>query len=185
MEALGADVMITGSQKALACPPGISILVLSKNAVNRIENSPVKSFYFNLKDALKNAERGQTPFTPAVSIILQLNVRLRTIENDGGIEIEREKIKNIANDFRKRIKEYPFEIPSNSLSNAVTPLHPLHTSAYEIFETLKNDYDIWVCPNGGNLKDKILRVGHIGNLNISDNDILFAALDDMKKRKLL
>ena len=78
-----------------------------------------------------------------------------------------------------------FEITSNSLSNAVTPLHPLNVSAYDIFTTLKNEYNIWICPNGGKLKDTILRVGHIGNLTINDNDILFNALDDMNKRGLL
>ena len=60
MEKLGAGVMITGSQKALACAPGISVIVLSSDAVKRIENSNVKCMYLNLKNALKNGERGQT-----------------------------------------------------------------------------------------------------------------------------
>ena len=64
-------VVLTGSQKALACPPGISIIVFSESAVERVENNSCKSMYFDLKDMLKNAERGQTPFTPAVSILLQ------------------------------------------------------------------------------------------------------------------
>lgn len=55
--------MITGSQKALACPPGISVIVLSPEAIERIERNKVKSMYFDLQDALKNGERGQTPFT--------------------------------------------------------------------------------------------------------------------------
>ena len=62
--------------RALAVPPGISILTLSKKAINRIENNHVKSLYFNLKLALKNGERGQTPFTPAVSILRQIHQRL-------------------------------------------------------------------------------------------------------------
>lgn len=91
----------------------------------------------------------------------------------------------MAEDFRKKIKDLPFEIVSDSMSNAVTPLHPLTASANDIFLTLKDEYGIWVCPNGGELKDKIFRVGHIGELSIEDNDKLIAALKDMQERKLI
>ncbi len=181
----GIDIMITGSQKALACPPGISLMVLSKKAQKRIYDKETCCLYLDLKEALKNGERGQTPWTPAVTILLQINARLKEIEVNGGAESERKRIKALADDFRNRIKNYPFEIVSDSMSNAVTPLHPLNVSAYDIFLTLKDEYGIWICPNGGELKDKVLRVGHIGALTISDNDKLFAALDDMKKRNLL
>ena len=79
----------------------------------------------------------------------------------------------------------PFEIPSESMSNAVTPLHPLNVSAYKIFETLKDEYHIWVCPNGGALAEKIFRVGHIGALTTDDNTSLVEALKDMQNRGLL
>jgi len=185
MEKNNIGVMITGSQKALACPPGISIIVLSKSAQMRVEHNNVKSLYFDLKNALKNAERGQTPFTPAVGILRQINTRLKQIDYNGGIEKEREKIKLIAHDFRNRIKNMPFKIVSESLSNAVTPLYSLTESANRIFLILKDEYNIWICPNGGELKDKIFRVGHIGDLTIEDNDKLIAALEDMQKRNLL
>ena len=71
------------------------------------------------------------------------------------------------------------------MSNAVTPLHPTTASAYDIFMTLKDEYDIWVCRNGGELKDKVFRVGHIGFLTTDDNDTLIAAFRDMKKRGLI
>lgn len=145
--------MITGSQKALACPPGISVIVLSPEAIERIERNKVKSMYFDLQDALKNGERGQTPFTPAVAILIQINERLKEIEAQGGVESEIKRIATLAEDFRTKIKELPFEIMSESLSNAVTPLHPTTASAYDIFTTLKDEYEIWVCPNGGDLAD--------------------------------
>ena len=83
MEELGVDVMITGSQKALACPPGISVIVLSPKAVERVNNSKTKCMYLDLKDALKNQERGQTPFTPAVGILRQIHERLIEINRGG------------------------------------------------------------------------------------------------------
>ena len=67
------SLILKGSQKVLACPPGVSIILLSPNGLNRVNSSNVKSMYFYLKDALKNQQRGQTPFTPAVGILLQIN----------------------------------------------------------------------------------------------------------------
>lgn len=185
MADLGVDVVIAGSQKALACPPGISLIVLSKRAQECVEEHPMKCMYLSLKEALKNGERGQTPWTPAVGILRQINARLREIESAGGVENETSKVATIATDFRKRIKDMPFEIVSESLSNCVTPLHPTTTSAYDIFTILKNEYNIWVCPNGGELQDKVFRVGHIGALTIEDNIKLVDALKDMQKRGMI
>jgi aspartate aminotransferase-like enzyme len=185
MQALGVDVMITGSQKALACPPGISIIVLAPQAVERVCSREVKSMYFNLKDALKNGERGQTPFTPAVGILRQINARLKEIEAAGGVESENQRMAALAADFREKIKALPLTIVSQSLSNAVTPLHPHHVSAYDIFLKLKDEYNIWVCPNGGDMADKVFRVGHLGALTPADNTTLVAALTDLHEKGFL
>ena len=185
MKKLNVDVMITGSQKALACPPGVSIIVLSENAINRVYNTEANCMYLNLKSALDNAKRGQTPFTPAVGILRQINVRLKEIENKGGVEYENQRIREMAKDFRNKIKELGLQLVTTSPSNAVTAIHPLKASAYDIFLELKDNYKIWVCPNGGELKDKIFRVGHIGDLTLNDNNILFEALKDMQKKDVL
>lgn len=185
IEKLGVDVMLTGSQKALACPPGVSVIVLSPKAIARIENNNPKCMYFDLKDALKNGERGQTPFTPAVGILRQINARLKEIDAEGGVSEENKKIAELAADFREKIKGLPFEIVSEAMSNAVTPLHPTTANAYDIFLTLKDEYGIWVCPNGGDMKDTIFRVGHIGALTKEDNTTLVNAFRDLQKRKII
>lgn len=188
MEKLGVQIMITSSQKALACPPGISMLILSEEAIERISENNPKTMYFNLKNALKDGERGQTPFTPAVGILRQLNCRLKAIEEAGGVDAEIKRIGGLAQYFRGKLQEYslPFEIVSQSLPNAVTALSTQNgTSAHRIFEILKDEYQIWICPNGGNLKDKIFRVGHIGALEKEDFDELFKAFSDMRSRGLL
>lgn len=182
---LGIDVMITGSQKALACPPGISIIVLSERAISRIHSAETTCMYLDLKEALKNGERGQTPFTPAVGILRQINARLNEIEQAGGVESEILKISSLAKYFREKMIDLPFEVVSESLSNAVTPLHPTTASAYDIFTVLKDEYQIWVCPNGGATMDTIFRVGHIGDLKKSDYDALIRALYDMQTRGLI
>ena len=185
MAALGVDVMITGSQKALGCPPGVSLIVLSKKAVERVENNNVRSMYFDLKSALKNGERGQTPFTPAVGTLLQIHARLCDIRDNGGVASEQKRMAALAADFRNRIKDLPLDICSESLSNAVTPLATRNCSAYDIFTVLKDEYQIWICPNGGDLRDKIFRVGHIGDLKIEDNEKLSAALHELFDRNIL
>ena len=91
MEALGAGVMITGSQKALACPPGIAVMVLAPSALKRIENTKCRCQYLDLKLALKNQERGQTPWTPAVGVLRQINVRFKEIDQMGGGKILKSK----------------------------------------------------------------------------------------------
>lgn len=181
----GADVMITGSQKALACPPGISIIILAPRAVDRVKTRKVKSMYFNLADALKNMERGQTPFTPAVGILRQINARLKEIDSAGGADAEIARIAAQAADFREKIKEMPFELVSESPANGVTSIHPLKNNAYDIFTTLKDEYGMWICPNGGDLKNTMFRVGHIGNLSHEDNTKLINAMKDMQKRGLI
>jgi len=185
MGALGADVMITGSQKALACPPGVSIIILLPRALTRVKANDPHCLYLDLKGALKNQERGQTPFTCAVGTLLQIHARLKEIEAHGGVESETRKIAALAADFRGKIAALPFEVCSKRMSNAVTPLHSLNASAYEIFLKLKDEYGIWICPNGGDLKDKIFRVGHIGALTTSDNDALIAAFTDLQMKGLI
>ena len=180
-----ADVMITGTQKVLACPPGISIIVLAPRALERVEASKAKTMYFDLKDALKNQERGQTPFTPAVGILLQINARFKEIDRSGGADAEVARVAAQAEDFRKKIKGLPFEMVSESPANGVTSLHPTTASAYDIFLKLKDEYGIWVCPNGGDMKDTVFRVGHIGALTHEDNTTLVNALKDMQKRGLI
>lgn len=185
MAGLGADIMITGSQKALACPPGISVMALSPKALARIENVKCKCQYLDLKIALKNAERGQTPWTPAVSILRQINVRLREIDANGGVEAEIARTASLANYFRDRLKGLPFEIISESLSNAVTPLHPTTASAYDIFLKIKDEYGMWICPNGGDMKDTVFRVGHIGALTFADYDKLIDAFKDLQNKRFI
>ena len=180
-------VMCTGSQKALACPPGVSIVILSKEALDRLEQYPVRCMYLDFRDALKNGERGQTPFTPAVGTLLQIHQRLLEIEAAGGVAEENRRSKELAEYFRGRLKEenLPFEIASEDMANAMTPLHPTTASANDIFLILKDEYGIWVCPNGGALKDKLFRVGHMGALGRAEYDALIDAFKDLQRRGII
>ena len=185
MEAVGANIALTGSQKALATPPGVSILVMDEKAVKRAQENQNPCLYLNLADHLKNMERGQTPFTPAVGTLIQMNARLKAIDRNGvGSELARTKA--LAQDFRKRIQELELSFLTESMSNAVTSVVVgKGISTRKIFEVLKDEYGIFICPNGGELGQKVFRVGHIGNLTIEDNDKLMKALWDLKGRGLI
>lgn len=185
MGRFGIDALIVGSQKALACPPGISVLVLGPRALERIEANDPRCLYFDLKKALQNAERGQTPFTPAVGTLLQINARLKSIERCG-LEEEMKRARDIAEDFRRRISHLPFSLFADAPSHSVTALEVQEgVSTRLIFETLKNEFGIWICPNGGELGKRIFRVGHIGALTGEDNARLVAAFDALLVRGLL
>ena len=185
MEALGAAAVITGSQKALAVQPGISVVALAPAALERVAVNPEVCMYLSLKDALKNAERGQTPFTPAVTTLLQIHTRLKQIDADGGVEAERKRIAQTAKQLREGIADLPLTNISESLSNAVTALHPERVPAGEIIRILKDEYQIWACPNGGAHADDVFRIGHIGHITKEDNQALIDALHEMHQMNRL
>lgn len=180
MATQGVDVMIAGSQKALACAPGVSIVVLGARALARVGRNHPRTFYLDLKTALLDGTRGQTPFTPAVGTLRQIHTRLKGIAAAGGATSEVSRTRALAEDFRERIRNLPLEVASESPSNAATPLHPSNgQSAYDIFEELKTHHGIWVCPNGGALREVLFRVGHMGNLTPKDNENLVEALTEV------
>lgn len=184
MSAWGIDVVITASQKALAVPPGVSIVMLGKRALERVYNNECSCMYFDIKDMLTNGERGQTPFTPAVTTLLQINARLRRLK-EIGFANETRRIAEQAADFRSRLTGLPFEYLSQSPANSVTALKTVGCSAGTIFNTLKDEYGIWICPNGGEMADTVFRVGHIGALTHEDNAKLVEAFHDLIKRNII
>lgn len=181
MEAMGADVVIAGSQKALACPPGIALVTLSPAAIKRVERIDPHSLYFDFKSMLKNGERGQTPFTPAVSILLQLHARLQQA-TARGVDAEVAGPARLAEDFRTRAAKLPLELRLVSPSNTCTYCTISQGGAEELFRRLIDEYQIWICPNGGDNKDTSFRVGHIGELSLEDNTTLLKALEELHDR---
>lgn len=178
MASLGADVVLTGSQKALACHPGVSLMALSPRAQERVAGNPEVCSYLSLKEALRNGERGQTPWTPAVTTLLEINARLRSIETRG-IDVERAEIAGRAKAVRDALAGTTLEMVPESPSNAVTALRCPRRNAGEIIERAKTEHGMWLCPNGGALADEVFRIGHIGAITEEDNCKLIDALAAM------
>ena len=78
-----------------------------------------------------------------------------------------------------------FELVSESTANGVTSVRSKNANAYDIFLILKDEYDIWICTNGGEMKNEVFRVGHIGALTHDDNTTLVNAFKDLQRRGIL
>lgn len=189
MKKMHINAAFTGSQKALSLPPSMSFTVLDEVAQKRCIENNVKSLYFNYPDYLKNGERGQTPFTPAVGTLLQLNEKLKRIQKKGGIAFMNKAASDLAEYFRMKIKDLPFTMftANEDSSNCVTALCPTNRniSAHKIFEIIKDEYHIWICPNAGDMADKVFRVGHIGSITKSQINKLIKAFKDLEKKQLI
>lgn len=180
MQSSHIDVVIASSQKGLALPPGLTMVILAPSAIERVQD--VQSLYFNFKDYLSNGERGQTPYTPAVTIMLQLEARLNQINRRGGVEQSIKSAKAIAEYFRESIKDLPLKAYTEFMPNAMTTLTPTDgKSAMDIVNALEDGYKVMVCPNGGAERDIIFRVSHMGDMTRAYTDVLINALYDCYK----
>ena len=168
------DAVLTASQKALALSPGVALVCLGPKAVERVGRGR-QAYYFDFQDYLENQKRGQPPFTSAVGVMLALHQRMKAV-HDAGIEKMNAEHAERARYFRDLIRELPLGIPDIPLSNSCTPVQFPEKNATEVYEALKNKYEIFLTPSGGDWKDVQLRVGHLGNLTLADYDDLVEKL---------
>ena len=186
MDDNGVDVTIFSSQKGLCLSPGMSFVAFSERMKLRVLSLRNEtSYYFNFKDYLNNIDRGQTPFTPPVCVMYELQDMLNMIDAAGGKDAWIKKVADRAHYFRKRALELGFSMPAFPQSNLLTSLYFQDVSAYDVFVYLKDNYQIYINPCGGELADRLFRVSHIGNTTLADIDDLFTkvqtAVKDIKK----
>ena len=191
MEKYGIDLTIISSQKGLCLSPGMSFVSFSQRMLDKVAKSGLTSSkYFDFKDYLINIPRGQTPYTPPVCVMYELQDMLNLIEIEGGKQVRLNYIKEKCDYFRKRVQELGLKIPNYPLSNMLTPVEfPDDINAYDIIQTLKDKFRIFVNPCGGDLATKLLRVSHIGNTTVEDIDYLLEklllAIDEVKNKELV
>ena len=179
METYGIDALILSSQKALACAPGISMIVMKEQFYqSKIIAKTDICMYLSIKEHVKNMERGQTPNTPAVGVLLELSQMLDHITQIG-VDVLQKQIQRRAQYFREHIQTLPVMLPPFPLSNALTPLLFINHDAQMVYQQLKKRYQIYLTPSGGAMKTKMLRVGHLGDVSIQDYDELIACLKEV------
>lgn len=180
MAKLGADVVFTGSQKALALDAGLSLYAFTAKAQERMREVNYKGIYLNIIDYVADSHRGQTPFTPAVGTIIQLYDRMKGIMENGK-ESEIIRCKSFANYFRANIYNLPFELPKFCLSNCCTPLICKNNDAQNLKNFLVEKYDLHITPSGGNNANRLTRIGHLGNHTIDGIDDLINGIKEFYK----
>lgn len=171
----GVDVAVSASQKAFALPPGLGFMSVSQKALERAEKSDLRTFYFDIFDYVNNYKRNQTPFTPAVSLINQLQKRLEKIR-DEGLENFRERYRKNTEYLRSGLKEFGLTELAECPANCVTAVMTEKFDASLIIKIMREKYNIEIAPSGGELKTKLFRIGNYGNICTKDIDMFLNCL---------
>jgi len=162
MDEWGLDCVLTGSQKGLMLPPGLSFIALSDRSWEAAGKSHLPKFYFDLEKARKDLASGQTPWTPAISLVLGLDVALEMVKREG-IENAWARHARLAAALRKGCEAVGFGVFSEYPSNSVTALRmPGGVDAEEFRKVLRTNYGIIIAGGQDFLKGKIVRVAHLG-----------------------
>ncbi|WP_457644218.1 pyridoxal-phosphate-dependent aminotransferase family protein [Persephonella sp.] len=175
-EELGIDVLVTGSQKALMLPPGLSVLYFSEKAEKRASRSDMPRYYFDVIKESKKQAKGQTAYTPAINLIIALNESLKLILEEGLDNLE-ERHRIMAEATRKAVKEIGLKLLSESPSNSATGVYsPAGIDADQLRkELLKLGFR--VAGGQDHLKGKIFRIAHMGYFDFMDVVQVIAGLE--------
>ncbi|HCE80571.1 MAG TPA: aminotransferase, partial [Thermodesulfobacterium commune] len=177
MDEWGLDVVITGSQKALSLPPGLSFIAFSEKAEKLSEKSTLPKYYFSLKKEKKAYEKDTTSFTPAVSLLLGLRVILQRIK-EIGLKALFEHYQVQANACRAAVKALGLKIFPEVPSESLTVIEvPEGVKTGELINFLKNKLGIIFAGGQDHLKGKIIRITHMGDQSLFDLLVAISALE--------
>lgn len=175
----GLDVVMTGSQKGLMLPPGLAALSVSAKAWKAYERSTLPKYYFDWMKYKKNIEKETTPFTPAVSLVLGLNVALEMLREEG-IENTIRRHSKLAEATRKGCEALGLKLfaPIEGRGSAVTPVWvPEGVDGKAIVKIMKNKYGVTIAGGQDEYAGRIFRVGHLGYFGEFDIITTLAALE--------
>lgn len=181
MDKWSLDVVMTGSQKGLMMPPGLSFVAVSDKAWEAAEKSTLPKFYFSYKktrDAL-HKDTPQNPFTPAVSLMVALGEALKMMREEGLKNIlKRHAV--LAEAARQGIEALGLKLfaPPEGRGNAVTPVSvPEGIDGKALVKMMQERYGVTVAGGQEHLKGKIFRLGHLGYYDRFDIITTLAALE--------
>jgi aspartate aminotransferase-like enzyme len=178
-DAWGIDVVVSGSQKALMSPPGLSLATVSPAAWARSEQVTSPRYFFDWRRYKKAAEQSSTPFTPAVATVKGLDVALGLILEEG-LENAFARHAALGRACREGAKAMGLELfsPDEERSAVVTAiLTPEDANAKELILTLRERHGITVAGGHGDLATRMFRIGHIGWFDVFDITTALAAVE--------
>jgi aspartate aminotransferase-like enzyme len=170
------DAVIGGSQKGFMTPPGLAFISLSESAQERVERGGHPVYYFDLRKALRSYEKIDTPWTPALTLVIALNEALKMIREEGLENVIRRHTRN-AKAVRVATKALGLKLLASVPANATTAFVPKADTADKIRKHLDEVYGIKVAGGQGDLKGKIVRLGHLGFYHETDMYTLISALE--------
>jgi aspartate aminotransferase-like enzyme len=182
MDAWNLDVVVSGSQKALMLPPGLSFVALSEKAWKLVDRSNLPKYYFDFKQELKSAEKNQNTFTPAITLVIGLRESLRRIQQEG-LEALFARHNLLARATREAVKALGLELlAAESPSNAVTAVEiPEGIGANGVRSRLFEEFGISIAGGQDEAKGKIIRIAHLGYYGRLDMVMVISALEMLLK----
>ena len=177
-DAWSCDVVVSGSQKGLMLPPGLGFISVSPKAWKLIDNSKCPKYYFDLKAAKKAWESTDTPFTPAITLIIALCEPLKMIKQDA-LENVFLRHKKMADATRAAAKALGLELfAPTAASDVVTAVKvPAGIDGEKLVKTMRDTYGVTIAGGQAELKGKVFRIAHMGFIEESDIIVGVACLE--------
>lgn len=164
------DVVLAGSQKGLAIPPGLSFIALSPRAWEQVEKCKNSRYYFDLRKYRQFAEKGQTPWTPAISIYYALDLALKKFHRRGIKKNWQEKAA-LARYVRDKVSKMGFSIFPKNPANALTVIRlPEGVDGTKIVDICKTQYRILLANGQAEMRGKVVRIGHMAPMTKTEAD---------------
>ncbi len=162
MDALKIDVLISGSQKAFMCPPGLSFVGLSSRAIDRLSASDIPKFYFDLSKELKSQRAGQSAYTPSTSLIEGL-IAAMEILTDEGLKNVHERHQRLAQATRLALQALGFRLASENPAVACTAVFfPEGIDGKNFLKNIRERYGFTIAGGQDHWEGKVLRLSHLG-----------------------
>ncbi|MBE3557074.1 MAG: alanine--glyoxylate aminotransferase family protein [Firmicutes bacterium] len=178
-DAWGIDVVVTGSQKALMTPPGLSMIAMNERAQKRMEGSTAPRFYFDLRTYDRSLRNNEQPYTPSISLFFALNEALHML-HEQGLEAIYQRHVQLRDAFRATVRAVGLGLLAEDAiaSPTVTAVTPGNRDL-DIQQVRKQLANLGVESMDGQdeLKGKILRLGHMGYTDALDLLTVAAALE--------
>ncbi len=172
------DVTVTGSQKGWMAPPGLAMVSVSQEAWRAQANARMPRFYWDFAKAKSYLERGQTPWTPAITIVFALSVSLEMMLTEGlpNIIARHARLGKAARDGVKSLGLSLFAEESYA-SNTVTAVAASDgLDTRKMLRILREEHQIVLAGGQQRLDGKIFRIGHLGWVSEDDIEIVISAL---------
>lgn len=161
-DASDLDGVVWGSQKGLMIPPGLGFVAYSERAWAAAEKARLPRFYFDLRKARAEIGAGDTPFTPAITLVLAANAAARLMAGEGREGVFARHRRN-ADATRAAAQALGLSLLAEVPSNAVTAVvAPVGIDSGAVVKTMEKRYGVKIAGGQNQLKGKIFRLGHIG-----------------------